>query len=738
MPRWTEGSALGSISGADEKTLQVIKKRYLSVLYGEGLGGERAQIVSFPHQLLRESSDRERLTKLAVNAIEVRGKESYSERVERILADIKDQCILAIRDRRTGNLGDLLNVYCELVEVFLAEMTNLGGGYSLASARQEMQSLWGGWDEVKWVREQLNEIHHRGCHSEDIFVAVKVVAIPNRIAYAAIRSRDHLVFSEFTSFALSLYSASLDAENQDLRKLLLDRTWRYLRELGEYGIEWELKRSEGDPDSLEKIGDFGTTILLRYQDLLKKACELKCVSDFETFLKAANELFGRFNVIYQAGSEIELMTIELSRPELSDDDRRQIEQRIDRTKALENIRKRLDTQKRQMLFGIGSLIFEKVREKPDDEDLSKLRNLVDGTLSQNATELTEVYSETQKLGVRELWGWEWWTEIPEHGGFVGDPSAKKLTPYYCYLLLKSTDGISNEQIVQLKLPGDRDFIFEVGAQGRISAMFNDFVSDRRKWGRLVPEAWLERIPPLLTLFAKLTENQKRADEDQIIASSISENRISDFKHTFLVEFSKAAALRSILRWFGAFKDESRAHPGPPGTAKWGINTLDDKGAYLEASEPMYPDWAGNYARGCANSESVFLFNEILKNLPTSNCAEAKTVEAKLLAAIQGLINTGTKPRVILTAMGVSDSLELERSERFVPGHLERSPWKEITGFRGQFRFNKSKVPIFQIWPLHERNIICVMDPAKCLLLSQNRHWMGRRNFSTSTNSSIFM
>jgi hypothetical protein len=273
--RSAPASILGPINEVDERALPIVKQRYLVKLFGDPIVGRRTEIATFPRQLVAKESERERLSQTANEAIVVKKKESYSERVERLLADIKDQAIQAIRDGRTGSLGDLLEVYAQLAEAFLEEMTRFGVGHSFVTARKEIQNLGGGWNEVQWIREQLYEIHFRGCRSGDIFVARKVVAIPNRIAYAAIRSKDHLIFSEFTSFASSLYLASQHTEDERLHDFLLDRTWRYLRELGDYGVDWELNRSEDDPSALDTIGDFGTTILLRYQDLLKIALERK-------------------------------------------------------------------------------------------------------------------------------------------------------------------------------------------------------------------------------------------------------------------------------------------------------------------------------------------------------------------------------------------------------------------------------------------------------------------------------
>jgi hypothetical protein len=123
--RSAPASVLGPINQVDEHTLTISKQRYLTKLFGEPISSTGAQIVAFPRRLVKDG-ERERLTQIATEAIVVKERDTYSERVERLLSDIKDGAIQAIRDRRTGALGDLLEVYAQLVEAFLEEMTRLG------------------------------------------------------------------------------------------------------------------------------------------------------------------------------------------------------------------------------------------------------------------------------------------------------------------------------------------------------------------------------------------------------------------------------------------------------------------------------------------------------------------------------------------------------------------------------------------------------------------------------------
>ena len=120
-----QGSPVGE---ANSRQLEVEKLRSLKKLYADQITNNSNVLVTFPRRLVPNERDRERLSGMARSAFRIKARGSYSERISKYLGEVKDEAILALRDRRTSNLESLLDVYVSVAETFLTEMQNAGGG----------------------------------------------------------------------------------------------------------------------------------------------------------------------------------------------------------------------------------------------------------------------------------------------------------------------------------------------------------------------------------------------------------------------------------------------------------------------------------------------------------------------------------------------------------------------------------------------------------------------------------
>lgn len=677
-------SILGDIN-PDSRTLAAVKSRYLTVLYGDPVGLEDFVIARFPQKLVPDETEQNYLCELARSAIVIRRQKSHLERVRRLMSEIKDQSIEAIKSAQTARLVDLLKVYTHLAETFLEQMTALQTLHSFSAARHESQSLVGGWNELKWIKDDLAEIHHRGCRSEDLIIAREVASVPFGIAYAAIRARDHLIFNQFVSFAQRLYSSARSAEDKDVRKLLFDRSWRHLTELADYGVAWELQHIQygENAQALETVSDFGTTILLNFQELLKTSLDQEEVADFGAFAQASLNLFGHL-----------------------------------RLERFENIREKLTSQKRQMLFGIASLILEKLLENPYNDFLKGCLGSVAGMFMNDVRETTKVFNDVYQDSTQELWGWHWWTKIPEQGGFVGGPTPR-LIDFYCYLLVKICSNLDVDKITGMQVMLGRDILFDLQNQGRIVTTLHEIANAREKWGNLVPEEWLHRIPSLETLFERLVSSQKRDDEDRDIDAVLSSFKIREFKNAFTGKFRESSGLRAIFGAFNAFKDETTAFRSNQSGPRWGLNLLNDKKAFAEDSGYPCKELGESFAWQFSVSESASALEAILARLQPCACPDTRSIEEKVRKMIESLIDTGNKPRLILAGLDVKQLMELEKSASFIPKwHTKKTVWNDIPNFEGMLTAGKEEIPIFWFRPSQAGNFACVLDLPRCLTWTQ--------------------
>lgn len=118
---------------------------------------------------------------------------SHARRLQAELDFLRDSTIGAIRDRRLGLLKDGLDVYEELVGVFLGQLSALDSAYSRERALREIHSIGEGWSEVEWIERNYRDILDAGFNCEDQAVIDDVLYFPMRLAHVASRHRDYYI-----------------------------------------------------------------------------------------------------------------------------------------------------------------------------------------------------------------------------------------------------------------------------------------------------------------------------------------------------------------------------------------------------------------------------------------------------------------------------------------------------------------------------------------------------------------
>ncbi len=710
---WSTALVLGDIN-LSGRTLTALKSRCLTVLYSDSVEGEHLVIARVPQKLVPEESERQYLGKLARRAIQLGPQEPHLERIKRLMAEIKDQAVEAIRSAQTGRLSDLLNVYKRAAETFLERMKTFQTVHSFSRARLETNSLLGGWNEVKWMRDDLAEIHRRACLSDDVIIVRDVISIPFAIALASIRARDHLIFREFISFARLLYSSSKTVKVDDVRKLLFDRSWRYPVDLADYGVQWELQHSPNDANALETVSDFGITIFSNFQDLMRSALDSRDYCEFEAFARAAQGLFGRLSTTTSSDAELVSLRVRIEMLVVQGRSTVQVAKRIRELEQLENVREKLTSRKHQMLFGVGSLVLEKLLESPTDESIRKCLDSVVGLLGGDPLGLTKLFSDAYQDDTQELWGWHWWTRIPEHGGFVGGP-IPRLTDFYCYTLLKACQAFTPAHITEMELPLGRDILFDVGNQSRVVATFHEFANSRTKWALIVPEPWLAAVGPFDALFARLVSSQKRNDEDLDIEANLSSLKIGEFEVAFRSKFHKSAGMRSIFKYFHAFTDETTQPSKQDGAVIWGLNSLNDKKTFIDHSDYPCKEIGENFAWQLSQSESSTVLDIILDQLRLCDCPDVPQIDEKLRVLVGSLSRAGSKANLLIVGLEVKQLMELEDAPSFSPKWRDKkSPWHEMQNFEGTMSVGGEDIPVFWFRPAKMGSFACVLDLPRCL------------------------
>jgi len=669
-----------------ERKLVQERRRYILKLFGDQVTDRSNCLLSFPRSLVQDPVKRQELAKSGRSAFVIKSGDTYSDRVERYLGLMKDEAIGAIKDRRTAYLQNLLNAFEKVAITFADEMKRAIGGHSFQSAMNERQTLFGGWNEMKWISRHLFEIHYRGCRSDDLHVARIVATAPLAVAYRLVSQRDSLVFDQFTAFFHSLYSAVDDVTNLKIKQLLVELCSQFAIDIG-FGIAMELERPENAPEDLERIQSFATILIVRYVELLKLSFDRRKVSDFQTFKHAMNELLDHLSSrLIRPGTA--LRTTEVTGTQLAED-QASIAREQTRQKALVGVLKAVHRQKQQAHFAIGSYIFSVAASS--SEPVANYLQEVDTLLSTLNDRLPELYVSMQDPEGQQMWTRAFYQDAPE-----GMWNQSAGTEYFSYLLLKSTFEHGDGQFLAAELPNEPSFVSEIGNQGQISTLLTHFQEDREKWSKLVPDTWLAAIPKLQQVFSQLTADRTKAEEDAIIRSPIDEEYVRKFRERFVQEFEKNAILRCIFNKFGAYSDESQMDSPATASPKWGVNLLDLRQAYTSKDHTMYAQWPEEYARKLATSESETAFRQMMRQLQELDLSGIQDPEAQITAIIQELQKRNIRPDAFLvpwqSALG-NGTLELKG---FTPRWVLPDANEEIWGFLGRIAVGDRQVPVYAV------------------------------------------
>lgn len=170
-----------------------------------------------------------------------------SEAFRHEMQSTKDRLIEALRNGAVGEVDDLCQTYLLVAEEFLTTLNELGGGYTAEQARQERSDFFSGWNEVRWLREDLRELMIKAADTDNWEVISKIAYLPFAISARAIQCGDHLLFQEFLSFASLLYSLGQSRPpDSRARSRMIQRSWRAVKELMDFYIQARLTEESAD------------------------------------------------------------------------------------------------------------------------------------------------------------------------------------------------------------------------------------------------------------------------------------------------------------------------------------------------------------------------------------------------------------------------------------------------------------------------------------------------------------
>lgn len=678
----------------DSKELIVNNKRHLLKMFHDQINDENNILICIDKSLISDNAILHRLNSIFNGIFIIKKSDSFTIEVRDELSDIYDQFISAISNKQLRKIEELINLYIKISESFSRYMQSHGIAISFEQALNESSFLFNGWKEIRWLFTDIRSIFNIAMRSREKEIIFKVGYLPIAISNRAIDYNDHYLFQEFIIFNELLYLSAFGIEDEDpqLSDLMKDRSFRYLKEVSDYKLEPKIRRDDLKENEIISIKDFVVYLFVIFQRLLKISYDKEDNLDiFAKFKKSVLKIFEDFHPSTSL-KNADHYKWQLKIPELSEDEEKSIENKLQRQILLEKIEEEINYRKMQMLYGLASWLLMDSLEKK--EASIKYFEIIKESIPTEIIELTRVFLNSIKAKDERLWGWTLW-EITEEDKVQSIDFGKKLINFYCVKLLESISSITNSEISKLKLP--TEYNNETLPTEGIIESLKRIEENIDYWRSVLTEEEVLKITSLLNLLENTKEKIKEEENKKLRESKISKDKIDTFKNEFKEGFYEHSFIRDIFIELRRYRENlGKINEN---IQQFGFKRLDEKAVFLENWNISYLDWGITYGRWLALDENT----EIIRNIEESSIKIEEANIEDVLSNFKKISNIW-----ILTT-----SEELHKSfiysKRFKPKWYKDIDKMNLKNFEGYYSFNGYNIPVFSIYLNDERQNTIIID-----------------------------
>lgn len=589
----------------------------------------------------------------------------------RELESTKDQLAAAIRSRSTGRIEELRGVYLSVAVEFLSLLKKYGGGYSAEQAKQERQTLFAGWLEVGWLRDDFRELIGVAFEEGNLDIITTISYLPFAVAARALEAMDHFLFQEFTGFSTFIYASAAEAppERRRVRCVMMERSWRYPRDIAELYIASALEDRDAPDAQLESMKQFALHILRVLQDLLKLVSDKNDVGMFGTIAAEVSKLFERFR----------------------DDNRRPALVEAAGERSRSKIAGQLDLSVQLVLLAIAGRIL--ARRLKLDAEAEPLLNAIRLYLPTSIQQLTRVFAEASDFRVSSYWGWDYWNLEPDGKAHWIDNHTELNSIYVVQGLsiLAAMNAVEKQNVV---LPHNHSLAEMARADNGQSVLviIADIEEHPERWNHVLSEEQRAEVQTLKRLLSAARSAEQRAQQERERNATLDEARLAEFRSTAIQSFKESIRLRKIFKIKDAFVDKTREPPTREGRAL-GYNQIDDKGPYIAQQHISYVDWGRAFGDGLGRSESEQGFRLLVESAQVVTDVTAR----RLLGTICEAARAFRDPLVLQSLRFEVEDTAIYQSPLFVPRLDQRareSGFVDIEGFMGLIACDGLLIPLF--------------------------------------------
>lgn len=541
--------------------------------------------------ILDNKITKERIERMARDIFVIKKEDDIETEARDELVKLKIRSIEAIKSLRNEELEDLVAFYIKLVDNFYSMILLYGGGFSREQAEKERTNFIEKLKPMDWLSSDIREILEVSIKSNRFEMIKTVAYLPFIFMRKAVDNKDHLVFQEFLYFSQILYSRGYEMQkNGDLRTsaLVLDRTWRYLKEFCDYYLEQKLDHGEDYP--VEDFKDFSIYLLKIFQYLLKAALDNQDLNNFKKFLLVVNGLFKNLNNNYY---------------------------RKNREKGQE-VFDFIDSKRSEMIFGLSSWILYLYSSNKENTRIKEFFNEIKSVLPQDIVKFTDIFLNVHNFKVEDFWGWDHWeSSLYEEGEVHNIQIIEKTERLYVIHALNLIRSKTQKELDQIKLPHNRDMEFLADGTRDLMKTIKNIEENPESWNDLLDQNAISKTDSLRELLKKAKEDQEEDDLEKKRSTGIDGNKIKDFKEKFIKNYKDSHPIKELIRKFGIYEDKIKfKYTGS--VKKLGINTLFDKAPFFGDDISWHVHYVGldeafGFGRSMAHGENDYILQEIIKS-----------------------------------------------------------------------------------------------------------------------------
>jgi hypothetical protein len=695
-------STVGDQTTPPQRQLRSVKEAYIFKRFGELIPPDSIfsvsgrAVLALPRVLGEDGRFVDDVRARVEQIFRFSNAEPSSVAFRREMRSTKDQLAAAIRSISLGAVEGLRQTYLSVAEEFLETLSRLGGGYTAEQAHEERGNIFQGWNEIRWLREDIGELLNVASDTNNRDIIADIASLPMTIATLAVMAHDHLLFQEFATFFPYLYSlASEKPPESEVRRFMTERAWRYPKQIADYYITPPHLRDEGDSADVKELEGFALFTFKIFQDLAKSAFEKRDIDAFHDALREIQLLFVRFKPEQEHPSAAFLHA--LLRQSSDEGERVRLQEQLMLHQAREAVGRRITLARDEIIFGLAAHILDKY-VRAGNAELREFFDEISKHLPGDLRRLTSVFESANDHNIADYWGWSRWDTVADGQAHFVDTQTKP-NQMYCVQALRILDGLSDEQIEQINLPPSASLSFlstDANPRGLLR-MLESMSADHARWQNVIGQSAMNKRGPFLLLLQRAKETQFRAEQDEIIAAQLDDAKLSAFDETLRDTLRSFGALKPLFKHHGAL-EEHRHGAGPEGLLAWGFNTLDEKGPYVDQSRVSYPGWGEAYGRSLARAEDEIGFSTLYEH-----AAEKTEISAtQLIADINRKISAKEwQNPILLQTLAHSELFEgFGDDAHFISTYRNdcpATPFRGKPGFIGLFRSGDEYVPIFRLF-----------------------------------------